>query len=77
GVITKCKIPQQVSPEEHNTIEQGISILKMSQVSDKEIFPFSHGQVLASLRPGVWAISWVRDASFAIEAMSKLGMFDE
>lgn len=77
GVISKCKIPRNASPEERNVIEQGISILKMSQVGDKEIFPLSHGQVLASLRPGVWAISWVRDGSFAIEAMSKLGMYNE
>lgn len=76
-LIAKCKIPKNVSSQERSAIEQGISILKMSQVSDKEIFPLSHGQVLASLRPGVWAISWVRDASFAIEAMSKLGMYDE
>jgi hypothetical protein len=77
GKIARCRIPQNVSTDERNVIEQGISILKMSQVGDNEIFPFSHGQVLASLRPGVWAISWVRDASFAIEAMSRLGMFNE
>ena len=75
--IGRCRIPTNVSLAERKMIEQGISILKMSQVGDKEIFPLSHGQVLASLRPGVWAISWVRDASFAIEAMSKLGMYGE
>lgn len=77
SVISKTKIPSTITAGERNIIEQGISILKMSQVSEKEIFPLSHGQVLASLRPGVWAISWVRDASFAIEAMSKLGMYNE
>lgn len=77
GVMSKTKIPPTISTDERNIIEQGVSILKMSQVGEKEIFPLSHGQVLASLRPGVWAISWVRDASFAIEAMSKLGMYDE
>ncbi|HEY6953643.1 MAG TPA: hypothetical protein VI385_00290 [Flavisolibacter sp.] len=77
NVIGKCRIPANVSLAERKMIEQGISILKMSQVGDKEIFPLSRGQVLASLRPGVWAISWARDASFAIEAMSKLGMYAE
>lgn len=77
NVITKAKVPAGISAGERNVIEQGVSILKMSQVGEKEIFPLSHGQVLASLRPGVWAICWVRDASFAIEAMSKLGMYNE
>lgn len=77
NIFTAAKIPQAVTPAERNVIQQGIAILKMSQVSDKEIFPVSHGQVLASLRPGVWAIAWVRDAAFAIESMSKLGMYKE
>lgn len=77
NLINKAKIPKNVTPEERNVLEQSVSILKMSQVSDKEEFPKSRGQILASLRPGVWAISWVRDATFAIEAMSKLGMYDE
>lgn len=76
-VINKCNQPADLSKAERNLAEQSISILKMSQVSDAEIFPLSHGQILASLRPGVWAISWVRDASFAISAMAKLGMYDE
>ncbi len=75
--INTSKIPTTITPSERNVTEQGIAILMMSQVSNKEIFPLSHGQVLASLRPGVWAISWVRDAAFSIEAMSKLGLYTE
>lgn len=75
--IAACSIPSAISKEERNVVEQSISVLKMSQVASQEIFPLSHGQVVASLRPGVWAISWVRDAAFAIEAMSKLGMYAE
>lgn len=77
AVFSRCRYPKGLSPLEKTVWEQGISILKMSQVSDKEIFPLSHGQVMASLRPGVWAICWVRDGAFAIEAMSKLGMYAE
>lgn len=76
-LVASCKIPAGVSAAERNVIEQGITILKMSQVSDKEVFPLAKGQVMASLRPGVWAICWVRDGAFAIEAMSKLGMYAE
>lgn len=76
-IVASCKIPANLTAAEQAAMKQNIAILKMSQVSDKEIFPLSHGQVLASLRPGVWAIAWVRDAAFAIEAMSKLGMYHE
>ena len=77
NLINKAKIPKNISVAERNTMEQAVSVLKMSQVSDKDELPLSHGQVLASLRPGVWAISWVRDGTFAISAMAKLGMYDE
>lgn len=77
SIINKAKIPENISKEEQDVMEQAVSILKMSQVSDKEIYPDSRGQVLASLRPGVWSISWVRDGSYALSAMSKLGMYEE
>jgi GH15 family glucan-1,4-alpha-glucosidase len=77
NIIDHCNIPKAVSDKERNVLEQSISILKMSQVSDYEIFPYSHGQILASLRPGLWHIAWVRDGSFAIEAMTRLGMYAE
>lgn len=76
-VFASCHFPKGLNAAERNTLEQSIAVLKMSQVDDHEVLPFSHGQVMASLRPGVWAISWVRDASFAIEAMSRLGMYTE
>jgi GH15 family glucan-1,4-alpha-glucosidase len=77
NLINKCSIPKTLTKQERNVFEQSISVMKMSQVSEKEVLPLSHGQVLASLRPGVWAIAWVRDGAYAIEAMSKIGMYDE
>jgi|CXWL01.1.fsa_nt_gi GH15 family glucan-1,4-alpha-glucosidase len=76
-IFTSCKFPTGISEEEKTAMEQSIAVLKMSQVSEKEIFPLSHGQILASLRPGIWSIAWVRDASFSIAAMSKIGMKEE
>ncbi len=76
-LISSCKIPETLTPAERNVVEQGVSVLKMSQVSDKEIFPRSHGQIIASIRPGLWHTAWVRDGVFAIEAMIKLRMFSE
>ncbi len=49
----------------------------MAQVSQSEIFKKSRGQILASLPPGMWNITWIRDASYAIYALIKLGFFDE
>jgi GH15 family glucan-1,4-alpha-glucosidase len=77
SLFSACIIPDKISAKERNAVEQSISILKMSQVSDREIFPYSHGQILASLRPGLWHIAWVRDGSYAIQAMTRLGMFAE
>jgi GH15 family glucan-1,4-alpha-glucosidase len=77
NLIGRCSIPKQVTKAERDLFEQSISVLKMSQVSDKEVLPLSYGQILASLRPGVWAIAWVRDGAYAIQAMSKIGMFRE
>lgn len=77
NLFSKCKIPKEISVKERNVIEQSISIFKMAQVSEREIFPYSRGQILASLRSGLWHVSWVRDGSYAIQAMTHLGMYDE
>ncbi|SFW85260.1 glycoside hydrolase family 15 protein [Chitinophaga sancti] len=76
-LIDNCKFPSTLSGKERNILEQSVTMLKMSQVSDYEIFPYSHGQIMASLRPGLWHTAWVRDAAFAIQAMTRLGMYNE
>jgi len=77
NIISGCTIPENITVRERDVVEQSVSILKMSQVSDYEIFPYSHGQILASVRPGLWHIAWVRDGSYAIQAMTRLGMYTE
>jgi GH15 family glucan-1,4-alpha-glucosidase len=77
NVFARCKIPADIPAKERNLIEQSVSVLKMAQVADKEIFPLSHGQILASLRPGLWHVAWVRDGSYAIQAMTHLGLYEE
>jgi len=76
-VFARCTFPQGITNKEKNIVEQSVSILKMAQVSDFEIFPNARGQILASLRPGLWHTAWVRDASFAIEALTRLGLYPE
>jgi hypothetical protein len=75
--FSTCIFPHELIDQERNVAEQSISILKMSQVSDYETIPGSHGQIMASLRPGLWHIAWVRDGSYAIQAMTRLGMYAE
>lgn len=75
--IENAFVPKGLTKDEQNLYEQSVSILKMGQVSQKEIFPKSRGQILASLPPGNWNIGWLRDACYAIISLSKLGMYSE
>jgi GH15 family glucan-1,4-alpha-glucosidase len=75
--FSTCQYPKDLTAKEKNVVEQSITILKMAQVSDKEVLPNSHGQIMASLRPGLWHVAWVRDGSYAIQAMTRLGMYAE
>ena len=77
NIFSKALIPNNISANVKNVIEQSIAFLKMSQVAQNEVFPLSRGQILASLRPGLWHVSWVRDGSYAIQALSHLGLYDE
>ncbi len=75
--IGRCRTPKGLTPREKNLFEQSITVLKMAQVAQYEPSPKSRGQILASLPPGIWNISWVRDASYSIMAFSRLGLFEE
>ncbi len=76
-IFSKARIPKNLTPQERNVVEQSIAVLKMSQVGEKEVFPLAQGQILASLPPGVWNIAWVRDGSYSIMTLARLGLFDE
>ncbi len=49
--------------------------LRMGQV--QETRPGAQGQLLAALRPGMWNISWVRDAAYGIVALARVGHHTE
>lgn len=76
-VFARCRFPAGIRRAERALMEQSVAVLKMAQVADNETPPLSRGQILASLRPGVWSISWVRDAAFAIQAFTRLGLYEE
>lgn len=76
-VFARAKMPKGISSKQKALLEQQISILKMAQVPPQEVFPKSRGQILASLPPGGWNIAWVRDGSYSILGLNRLGLFDE
>ena len=76
-VFARCFFPKNISKAEKALYEQSIAFLKMAQVSQKEIFVKSRGQILASLPPGGWNMGWLRDGTYSILALNRLGLFTE
>ena len=67
-------MPVGLSTDEEDVYRQSTAVLKMGQV--REPGP-GHGQILASLPPGGWNISWPRDAAYAIVALAHAGHHEE
>jgi len=66
--------PPGLSADEEAVYRQSTAVLKMGQV--REPGP-GYGQILASLPPGGWNISWPRDAAYAIVAQAHAGHLEE
>jgi GH15 family glucan-1,4-alpha-glucosidase len=76
-VFSRCPIPSGLKQDERNLLEQSVSVLKMAQVPSSEIFPKAAGQIVASLPPGGWNITWIRDGAYAVLGLNALGLFEE
>ncbi|MCF7802918.1 MAG: hypothetical protein K9N46_07550 [Candidatus Marinimicrobia bacterium] len=68
------RLPSGLNKMEEKLARQSSAILKMAQVREQGA---SHGQILASLPPGKWNITWVRDMAYAVEALIQTGHFSE
>lgn len=66
--------PNGLSANESALWTQQMAILRMGQVRGDAK---DDGQILASLPPGNWNISWVRDMSYATVALSRAGHGEE
>ncbi len=66
--------PASLSADELAVYRQSTAVLKMGQVREPGT---GYGQILASLPPGGWNISWPRDAAYAIVALARSGHLDE
>ena len=72
------RIPAGISDAERAVYRQSMAMLRMGQVRGRAANPDGgDGQILASLPPGMWNISWVRDQAFAIDGMLDAGMLPE
>ncbi len=63
-------VPSGLGLTEDPLYRQQMAILRMGQVREPGK---GDGQILASLPPGMWNISWVRDMSYAVAALAKSG----
>lgn len=61
-------------PEDTPLTRQQAAFLRMGQVRTPG---GGHGQILASLPPGIWNISWVRDMAFSTAALARVGALEE
>lgn len=66
--------PQTATPLEKALYDQSQAILRMAQVAEAGK---SDGQILASIAPGKWNISWVRDMAYATVALARSGHYAE
>ncbi|MFZ2322507.1 MAG: hypothetical protein WAV89_02300 [Ignavibacteriaceae bacterium] len=76
-IFSKAHYPTGLNGDEKNLYQQSITVLKMAQTTENEIFPKGKGQILASLPPGVWNICWVRDGMYALLGLNSAGLFEE
>ncbi|BDU51541.1 glycoside hydrolase family 15 protein [Haliovirga abyssi] len=68
------KYPKKMKEDEKNLYRQSTTILKMGQSREKGK---AYGQILASMPPGQWNISWPRDGAYSIVALLKSGHIKE
>lgn len=67
-------IPSGLTVSEKNLYLQSTAMLKMGQCREKGS---PHGQILASIPPGIWNIAWVRDGAYAISGLTRSGHYKE
>ena len=67
-------LPENLTPREEKLAIQSSAFIKMGQIREDIN---GYGQVLASLPPGIWNVSWIRDMSYAVVGMVKANHMSE
>ena len=69
--------PDELSADELAVYRQSTAVLKMGQCREDTLTGCASGkcagQILASLIPGIWNVSWVRDAAYAVVGLVRSG----
>ncbi len=74
--------PSEISTENAKMLRQSLALLRMGQVLEFNIDPPNqghspNGQIVASLPPGMWNITWARDQAYAAVALAASGHVQE
>ncbi len=72
--FARAAVPPGASADELAVYRQQLAVLRMAQVVEPGP---GHGQLVASLPPGKWNISWVRDQAYALLGLIAAGLADE
>ncbi len=71
------RLPEGLAGDSLALARQSLAMLAMSQVREPDSEGRTpHGQILASLPPGEWNRTWVRDQSYAVAALAASGHAD-
>lgn len=71
-------IPKALDSQAEALLRRSLALLRMGQVREPDFGPphtnqTPHGQIVASLPPGIWHIAWVRDQAYAGVALAAGG----
>lgn len=77
---SQTKLPK--NPQLPQQLAQNLAMLRMAQVHEPDLGPpgqnlTPHGQIVASLPPGIWHITWLRDQAYAGVALAASGHVQE
>jgi len=67
-------LAENLTAREQRLAIQSSAFIKMGQIREDID---GYGQILASLPPGIWNVSWIRDMSYAVVGMIKANHIDE
>ncbi len=74
GFFARAHTPAGLSTDERAVHDRQLAVLRMGQVREPGR---GHGQLVASLPRGMWNIAWVRDQTYATQALIAARLDDE
>ena len=72
----RARVPANLTADQRRVYDRQLAVLRMGQVRETG-GGGGHGQIVASLPPGMWNIAWVRDQSYATWGLLDAGLYPE